>query len=197
MTSQERDIASYKETVDELQKILTEAFYQRMFKYTIFRLSSKFNIKFDVQNGLRGFKVEDFISETIASFLKSDGRKWYKDDFPDFRKQFISALDSIIHKIIKKELQKSNLTWQILDNDKYEEKDSEYEDLLKECEHILESLNASDEELLLFEPYIINGMKRSDLEQLFGISAKELTNIKKRLDRKIPIIQKHLKELRK
>ena len=37
-------------------------------------------------------------------------------------------------------------------------------------------------------------MKRQDLSDLFGISLNELTNIKKRLDRKLPALKAKLKE---
>lgn len=47
------------------------------------------------------------------------------------------------------------------------------------CNEELKRLNSTDEEILLFEPYIIQGMKRQDLSDLFGISLNELTNIKK------------------
>jgi hypothetical protein len=38
-------------------------------------------------------------------------------------------------------------------------------------------------------------MKRADIAKEFGITEQEATNIKKKLDRKIPIIREHLKKM--
>lgn len=146
--------------------------------------------------GFRGLMIEDFISETIESFLKINGRNWYPEKFPDFRKQIISGLDSVISNNLKTELEKVNSTFEILDNDtELSFDDSNYQEMLSICNDELIILGATDEELLLFEPYIINGMKRQDLAELFGISLEELTNIKKKLERKLPVIREKLKVL--
>ena len=73
--------------------------------------------------------------------------------------------------------------------------DCDYQSLLSVCHDELTAMEATDDELLLFEPYIVNGMKRNDLSELLGISIEELTNIKKRLDRKLPFIKEKLKVL--
>ena len=197
MSADKRKIASFKEKLHEIEKVYTDTFYRMLYKYSLYRIKSVFNINYNTEKGIRGVKIEDLISETIESFLKENGRKWYKDKFPDFKKQFISALDSVIYNFIKgkKELEKENRTWQLLECDGvvYED-NSEYEEMIDKCYDVLEELDASDEEILLFEPYLIHGMKRRDLEKEFGISSQDLTNIKKRLDRKIPLIQDKLRD---
>lgn len=194
MGIEHRRIATFDEKCRAIQEVFTPEFNTQLFKHCIVRLNMVFNIKYDLGKGFRSFMIEDFISETLESFLKADGRNWYPEKFPDFRTQIISALDSVISNTLKKELEKINCTFEIIDNDQeFSSDDSDYEEMLSICNDVLIELEASDNELLLFEPYIINGMKRQDLADLFGISLDELTNIKKKLDRKLPVIREKLK----
>jgi len=196
MTSNNRKIASFDEICRAIQEFYTPEFYEILFKHAIVRLRNFFNIKYNPEKGFRGIMVEDLINDTIEAFLKDGGRQWYLDKHPDFRKQVISALDSVISNTLSVELEKVNLTFEILDSDlDISTDDEEYQSLLAVCHEELEAMGATDMELLLFEPYIVNGMKRNDLSQLLGISNDELTNIKKRLDRKLPFITKKLKVL--
>lgn len=136
------------------------------------------------------------IQETLESLLKNDGRNWYKDKFSDIRLQIISSLDSVISNTVSTHLEKDSKTFEIFDNEEIEIADNqEYEDLLSVCIEELKKLNSTDDEILLFEPYIIQEMRRQDLSELFGIPLNELTNIKKRLDRKLPLLKMKLKEL--
>lgn len=196
MEVKHRKIATFDEKCRAIQEVFTPEFNTLLIKHCIIRLNNVFKIKYDLGRGFRGLLVEDFISETMESFLKIDGRNWYPEKFPDFRKQIISALDSVISNNLNSELEKINCTFEILDGDLDSSfDDSNYQEMLSICNDELIGLGASDEELLLFEPYIINGMKRQDLADLFGISLEDLTNIKKRLDRKLPVIKEKLKVL--
>lgn len=191
-------VATFKEKSDAIQKLITPSFFKKMITYSIFRLDKVFNIKFDLDKGFRGIVIQDIISETIESFLKPNGRNWYKNNFPEFEKQFISALDSVISNTVKKELGKANKTFGLLENDSPNDSSNEsYEEDIEECLEILEQLNATDDEILLFEPYIINRMKREDLAEAYGISINGLTNIKKRLVRKLPLLKAELKKRNK
>lgn len=191
-----RKVATFDEKCRAIQEVYTPEFNTLLMKHCIVRLNSVFKIKYDLGKGFRGLMIEDFISETIESFLKINGRNWYPEKFPDFRKQIISALDSVISNNLKTELEKMNSTFEILDNDTgFSFDDSNYQEMLSICNDELILLGATDEELLLFEPYIINGMRRQDLADLFGISLAELTNIKKKLERKLPVIREKLKVL--
>lgn len=196
MTSNNRKVASFDEICRAIQEVYTSEFYTDLFKHAVVRLWTVFKIKYNPEKGFRGIMVEDMINDTIEAFLKDGGRQWYIDKHPDFRKQVISALDSVISNTLSAELEKVNDTFEILDNDsEMSFDDSDYQSLLSVCHEELISMGATDEELLLFEPYIINGMKRNDLSELFGISIDELTNIKKRLNRKLPFIKEKLKVL--
>ncbi|WP_333601443.1 hypothetical protein [Flavobacterium sp.] len=191
-----KKVATFEEKSQAIQEVFTPEFNTHLYKYAIIRLKRFFNIKYDLEKGFRGFMIEDFIAETIESFLRPDGRNWYTETYPDFKKQFISGLDSVIFNTLKVELEKTKDTFEILDSDPDNSfDDSDYNVLLSACLDELKALNATDDELLLFEPYIINGMKREDLSKLLGISIEELTNIKKRLDRKLPKIGEKLKML--
>lgn len=196
MRSDKRKVATFDEKCRALQEVYTSEFYAILFKHSIIRLKTVFGIKYNHEKGFRGIMIEDIINDTIEVFLKEGGRNWYPEKFPDFRKQIISALDSVISNTLKAELEKTNETFKILDNDvEISFDDSDYQSLLSICHDELKTMGATDDELLLFEPYIINGMKRNDLSELLGIGIDELTNIKKRLDRKLPFIKEKLKVL--
>lgn len=191
-----KKVATFEEKSKAIQDVFTPEFYTCIYKHAIVRLKRVFNIKYNLEKGFRGIMIEDFISDTVESFLRIDGRNWYIDKFPDFKKQFISALDSVISNTLKVEFEKTKDTFEILESDSNESlDDSDYNELLSTCLEELKLLGATDDELLLFEPYIINGMKREDLSKLLGISIVELTNIKKKLDRKLPKIGEKLKML--
>ncbi|PXY41850.1 hypothetical protein DMB65_04605 [Flavobacterium cheongpyeongense] len=196
MKSDNRKVATFDEKCRALQEVYTSEFYAILFKHAIIRLKTVFGIKYNHQKGFRGIMIEDMINDTIEAFLREGGRNWYLDKFPDFRKQIISALDSVISNTLNAELDKANETFEIMDNDvEMSFDDSDYQSLLSICHDELTAMGATDDELLLFEPYIINGMKRNDLSELLGIGIDELTNIKKRLDRKLPFIKEKLKVL--
>lgn len=189
-----RQIATSDETCVAIQKALTKEFYESLVKHSLIRLSSVFQIKYNFEKGIRGIMIEDMIQETLESLVKEGGRNWYKDKFEDIKLQIISSLDSVISNTVSTHLEKNNKTFEIFENDEIEIIDNEgYDNLLEICHEELKILDSTDDEILLFEPYIIQGMKRQDLSDLFGISLNELTNIKKRLDRKIPLLKAKIK----
>lgn len=196
MKVEKRDIATFDEKCKAIKSVLTTEFYSVLVKYSIKRLHQTFNIKYDLGKGFRGIMVEDLISNTFETLLKKDGRNWYKDKFPDIKQQIISSLDSVIYNYISSELEKVNNIFEIYENENIETVENyDYEQILSACIDILEKLGCSDDELLLFEPYIIHEMKRKDLADLFGIPLNVITNLKKKLDRKLPILKIKLNEL--
>lgn len=190
-------VATCIEVKREVVKTFTPEFNSILIRYAIARIHQKFNIKYDLQRGFRGIMVEDIISDLMLSFIREDGgRNWNKAKFPDFKKQVISSLDSHIFNTIEKELEKTAQTNTRIDNLDITEEDSvSYEEILDNSHKILTDLGATDEEILMFEPFVIHKMKRSDIAKEFGISEKEVTNIKKRLDRKIPKLRERIKGL--
>ena len=185
MKVEKRDIATFDEKCKAIKTALTPEFYSVLVKYSIKRLHLTFNIKYDLEKGFRGIMVEDLISNTFEALLNKNGRNWYKDKFPDIKQQIISSLDSVIYNYISSELEKVNNTFE----------NYEYEQILSSCIDVLEKLGCSDDELLLFEPYIIHEMKRKDLADLFGIPLNVITNLKKKLDRKLPVLRIKINEL--
>lgn len=191
-----RNRATLKEVQEAIQEVLTPDFFKSLVKYSIHRLYYKFDIKYDLNKGIRGITIEDIIQDTLEALLKEGRRNWYKDKFPDIKSQIISSLDSVIYNTVKKHFEKLSVTYELFDNEEIETNDNkEYENLLEICINELTKLNATDEEILLFEPYIIQKMKRQDLSDFYGISTNELTNLKKRLDRKLPLLKSKLIEL--
>lgn len=196
MSVDNRNIATSDEIHVEIQKVLTKEFYQSLVKHCLIRLHTRFKIKYNFEKGIRGILIEDMIQETLERLLKEGGRNWYKDTFDDIKLQIISSLDSVISNTVSTHLEKDNKTFEIFENEEIEIiNNEEYDNLLEICHEELKRLDSTDDEMLLFEPYIIQGMKRRDLSDLFGISLSELTNIKKRLDRKLPLLKTKLKEL--
>ena len=191
-----RDIATSEETLLAIQNALTKEFFDTLVKYSLKRLYTHSGIKYNFEKGIRGIMIEDMIQQTLEGLIKEGGRNWYKDKFDDIKLQIISSLDSVISNTVSTHLDKDNKTFEIFENEEVEFiDDEEYNSILEVCHEELKRLDSSDEEMLLFEPYIIQGMKRQDLSDLFGISLNELTNIKKRLDRKLPLLKAKLKEL--
>ncbi len=196
MEVKSRDIATFEEKCKAIQEVFTAEFFALLVKYSIYRINTKTKIKYDLDKGIRGIMVEDLINDTLESLLKSEGRNWYKDKFPNIKSQIISCLDSVISNTISSELEKLNATYEIFENEEIVViENEEYNQILSICTEALKQEKCTDEEILLFEPYIIHEMKRKDLAELFGIPISELTNIKKRLDRKLPILKEKLKAL--
>lgn len=191
-----REIATFEETCIALENALTKEFFNLLERYCLKRIISVLKIKYNVEKGIRGIMIQDMIQETLESLLKDGGRNWYKDKFDNIKLQIISSLDSVISNTISTHLEKAKKTSEIFESEKTEEiNNEEYYNLHDICIDELKQLGSTDDEILLFEPYIIQKMKRQDLSDLFKISSNELTNIKKRLDRKIPLLKAKLKKL--
>ncbi len=186
-----REIATLEEVSNNISLIYTDTLEKEMYSRGIYRLRTCFEIKYDIHKGFKGILIEDIIYETLKLFIEGK-RKWYKDKFPEFKDQLLSSFDSVISNTINK---MNHIESVSLDDNSFsipDEEKNNYSDYISFCEKELENLNATDEEILLFEPYIIEGIKRSELSKEYGISESELTNINKRLKRKLPIIREKL-----
>lgn len=197
MEVQDKILVSNTELQAAVKEVFTPEFNKRLIKYAIVRINTKFDIKYDLNRGFRGIMVEDIISELMLSFVRIDGgRNWNKAKFPNFIEQVISSLDSHIFNTIDKELEKTaQSNTSIEDCNLYDEDNSGYDELLDLSLKILEEQGASDDELLLFEPYVVHKMRRADIAKENGITEQEATNIKKRLERKIPALREAIKNI--
>lgn len=199
MEDTDKILATNNELQQAVIKVFTPEFNNRLIKYSIYRIYSQFNIKYDFNRGFRGIMVEDMISELMLSFVRDDGgRNWNMTKFPDFIGQVFSSLDSHISNTIEKELEKT--TQSNTKIDKYDvvvEDEGNYEELLDFSIRYLTEQGATDDEVLLFEPYVVHKMKRTDVAKEFGISEQEATNIKKKLDRKIPALREQIKNFKR
>jgi Zn-dependent M16 (insulinase) family peptidase len=196
MDDKDKILATTSELQKAVQEVFTPEFNKILIKYSIIRINTKFNIKYDLNRGFRGIMVEDMIADLMLSFVRNDGgRNWNKKEFPNFKNQIFSSLDSHIYNTIDKELVKTAQTNANIENNDVATENDGYEELLEFSTDYLTELGASDEEILLFEPYVVHKMKRADIAKEFGITEQEATNIKKKLDRKIPILREHLKKL--
>tara|TARA_R110002050_G_scaffold158381_5_gene287690 strand:+ start:12839 stop:13438 length:600 start_codon:yes stop_codon:yes gene_type:complete len=190
-------IASDSELLNVVKDVFTQDFHQRLFKYALVRMTRKFGIRYDLQRGFRGVMIEDIIADLMLSFVSTDvGRNWNKTQFPLFEDQVFSAFDSAVSNALKKELEKTSKTNSRIHDQEVEARDDgNYTELLDAATVILQDLGASDDEILLFEPYVIHGMKRSDVAATFGVTEQEATNIKKKIERKLPIVRQKLKNM--
>ena len=178
-------IATQTEIEEEIKKLITDKDYISFVGYTINRLLRKFNIKADKDFSIRGIMISDIIQNVILSFLSKGKRNWNKTKFPDFKNQFYSTLDSEISNTIKTHLEKHNLATEInKSNISSQFNTYENEQYMDQIYIRLEKLGASDEELLLLEP-ILNKVKREQIANEFGITPQKVTNITKRLIRKL------------
>jgi len=178
-------IANQTEIDNELKKIASNKEFNILVKYAIHRFYLKFNIKADNDFSICGIMIKDIIQNIFFSFLSKGKRNWNKEKFPDFKNQFYSALDSEISNTIKSNLKKHNQTYEINETDKVSTTNTfEDQQYLEQIYIALEKLGATDEELILLEP-ILNKAKRDDIAKEFGISPQKVTNIKKRLTRKL------------
>lgn len=178
-------IANQTEIDNELKKIASNKEFNILVKYAIHRFYLKFNIKADNDFSICGIMIKDIIQNIFFSFLSKGKRNWNKEKFPDFKNQFYSALDSEISNTIKSNLKKHNQTYEINETDKVSTTNTfENQQYLEQIYIALEKLGATDEELILLEP-ILNKAKRDDIAKEFGISPQKVTNIKKRLTRKL------------
>ena len=185
-------LANQTEINNALVKFSQQEEYRRLLKYGIFRLHRVFRIKYNSERGIYGITLDDMIQETNISFLSNNGRNWYKNKFPDFAKQYYSAFDSVIYRNIKKYLEKANNQCAILETDSYETPDTQtFEEQKELLVNELLKMGANDEEIALFEPYYIDKMKRRDIAKLMGLSVQKITDIKKRLNRKLIKISKY------
>lgn len=194
MKVEDKILATPKELQNAVQEIFTPEFHKILIKYAIYRIKTKFNIDYDLNRGFRGIMVEDIINELMLSFIKVDGgRNWNKSEFKNFKDQVFSSLDSHIYNVISKEFNKAAQTNLIEEEHNSDiDNNTNYEELLDYSINFLKELGASDDELLLFEPYVVHKMKRADVAKEFGITEQEATNIKKKLDRKIPALRQKL-----
>lgn len=185
--------SSLNERIEEVNKVLTPEFFESLMRYGIIRLNRRFNIKYNVNRGFRGVMIEDIITETLESFTRQGGRVWNKADFPDFKKQVFSAFDSCLYNYVRKELTKLKGVVELPLDQEFEDKEVNYEEMIKSAKEILESLNATEMEKEIFEPYYIHNMKREDVAEYLGVDVTEITNAGKRLDRKLPVLRDRLK----
>jgi len=182
-------IATQTEINNALIGFLQPEETRKLWLYAFSRLFYIFKIKYDKDKGIFSFTIEDMIQETNIAFLYSERRNWNKTRFPDFRDQYYSAFDSVISNTVKKYLEKANNHSPILDTDAYVAPDDHAFEEQKELLMIeLRKMGATDEEILLFEPYYIDKMKRYDIAVLMGLSVKEITNIQKKLKRKLFVV---------
>lgn len=178
-------IATQTEIEEEIKKLITDEEYISFVGYTINRLLIKFNIKADQNFSIRGIMIGDIIQNVILKFLSEGKRNWNKTKFPEFKSQFYNTLDSEISNTVKTHLGKHKLATKINESNAISKFNSyEDEQYMDQIYIRLEKLGASDEELLLLEP-ILNKAKRQQIADEFGIAPQKVTNIKKRLIRKL------------
>lgn len=183
--------ASAEEISTAVSALVTDEFFKKLVAYTIKRLLFKFQIVYDPNKGFKGNMAEDIVSSLFISFLSDGGRNWYKNKFPDFRKQLYSALDSEISNIVTGNHIKTE-DIEIEDvNSVLDFASIDYLELYNHCISQLEKAGADIDELLIFE-CMTKGMTRREISEELKIPPENVTVIRKRLDRKITPLRKQL-----
>lgn len=183
--------ASAEEISTAVSTLVTDELFKKLVAYTIKRLLFQFQIVYDPNKGFKGSMAEDVVLNLFSSFLNDGGRNWYKNKFPDFKKQLYSALDSEISNIvtgshIKTEEVEIEDVNSILDFTSID-----YLELYNHCISQLEKSGADIDELLVFE-CMTKGMARREIAEELKIPPENVTIIRKRLDRKITPLRKQL-----
>jgi RNA polymerase sigma factor (sigma-70 family) len=165
-------------------------FWKRTVAYTGFVLRFKYGLT--SEKGLDGKTAEDLAEEVIEKLLTGK-RNWNRQKHPDLFSQVKSSIDSHVNNFIsQKRLLESSISYESADNgtnDSYDENE-----LLDYSIKILKSLNASDEEIILFQCNVDGLLKPREIAEELGISVTEVYNIKKRLNRKLPELQNNLRK---
>ena len=195
------EIASQAEIEDALQDFLGESNLTRALNYVIILLSNTFKMEMGKHKGINSISAEDIVQNVCRSITDPEGRKWNKKKYPRFNKFFFSALKSEVSNTLKlnlnKELQKAPTEKEnesgviriieipVSDYPAGEHDENSIRILWPKLQADLYALGAEPNEILLFEAYYLDDMKRKDIARLLNVSPTEITVIKKRLDRKI------------
>lgn len=75
MDDRDKIFATTKELRKAVQEVFTPEFNNLLIKYSIIRINTKFNIKYDLNRGFRGIMVEDMIADLMLSFVRIDEKK--------------------------------------------------------------------------------------------------------------------------
>jgi hypothetical protein len=184
------EIANQAEISQALINFLTPDEVARIIVFGIGKMISRFGIFYDPNKGIAGIMMQDMIQDTNLSFLTDSGRNWYHKNTPEFRDQYYSAFESTISNTLKAQLKRAVNHFEIIETDALSAPVAmEIRDQIQMLENEFKKLNASDDEILLFELYYIDRMKRKKIAAYFGVPPQKITDLKKKLDRKLLLIR--------
>jgi len=162
------------------------SFWKRAVAYTLNVLKFKYHVSSN--KGLEGKTAEDFAEEVLEKLLTGE-RSWNKRLHPNFFSQVKSSIDSHINNYINstKKTKEFPINEEITKS--FSENTFDLKELYDYSIVILESLEATDEEIILFNCQVDGITKPREIAEELGITANEVYNIQKRLNRKLPELQ--------
>lgn len=181
---------------EELLKVFENLPWDDLFikleAYIVYSLRYKYNVA--EGNEQLKTKAHEIINEVIDLIFVTGSRNWRKEDCPDFNHFLFGVVKSHVNNSFNKKTKK----FEPLD-DRFEGQQNildtiTADELRKTIFDKLKSLNADDEELMVFECMADGIIKPDKISIELGIDSAYLNNILRRLYRKISKIKNKISD---
>jgi len=193
----EPSIASAEEVSELFSSLDWDSLWLKMVSHTIATMRRRHRV--------RGTKEEllahayELVEECVSKVFVTKKRKWNKAHYPNAEDFLFDVIASLISAWLKSRQKKLKVTSDI--EPEHEPSDVSYTtdgavlvgELLKEVLVQLEAMGQEDDEMLIFNARVYDGLtKPEDIRDNIGMTATEYHNAVRRLDRKLQKIRAKL-----
>jgi hypothetical protein len=191
-----KTIASDELLEEQLSNLDWDIFWLRLMGRCAWVLRKRYSVKWH-NDELKDFSRKA-ISEIINKIFIEKKRKWNIDAYQNFEDFIISALDSHINNTLKKpknEIEVGENNFLFNNNEKADQSPEEMiigKELREQIFDELQSLGATDNELLIFECLADGIEKPDDIKTTLNLSDEDFHNSWRRLKRKREVIKQKL-----